>query len=81
MPTTLGAMDRQHAHELLDRLGPSQFDAVARLLEVLIDPGSVPIRDASIDEAPLTKEEELAVAASKEWFESHHGIPPEDVMR
>jgi len=31
-------MDRQQAHQLLDQLGPAQFDAVVRLLEVMVEP-------------------------------------------
>ncbi len=30
-------MDKQHAHQLLDQLDPSQFDAVVRLLEIMTD--------------------------------------------
>lgn len=73
-------MDRQHAHQMLDQLGPGQLDAVVRLLEVLTDPGNVPIRNASIDDEPESEEEARAVAASKEWFENHQGMPFEEVV-
>ena len=73
-------MDKQHAHQLLDQLDPGQFDAVARLLEVMTDPAAVSIRNAPIDDEPVTEEEERAVAASKEWFRSHPGIPFEEVV-
>jgi hypothetical protein len=53
---------------LLDRLDPSQFDAVVRLLEVMTGPEIVSIRDAPIDDEPVTQDEERAVAGSKEWF-------------
>lgn len=52
-------MDRQQAHLLLDRLGPAQFDAIARLLEVMIHDD---------DEEQLTEEDRRAVAASREYF-------------
>jgi hypothetical protein len=61
-------MDYQQAHQLLDRLDPSQFDAVVRLLEVMTGPEIVSIRDAPIDDEPVTEDEERAVACSKEWF-------------
>jgi len=64
-------MDKQHAHQLLDQLDPSQLDAVVRLLEVMTDPEIVSIRDAPIDDEPVTEEEERAVAASKEWFNNN----------
>lgn len=73
-------MDKQHAHQLLDRLDPGQFDAVVRLLEVMTDPAAVSIRNAPIDDEPVTAEEERAVAASKEWFQTHPGIPFEEVV-
>ena len=72
-------MDKQHAHQLLDQLDPSQFDAVVRLLEVMTDPESASIRNAPIDDEPVTEEEERAVAASKEWFKHNRGIPFEEV--
>jgi hypothetical protein len=64
-------MDRQHAHQLLDRLGPSQFDAVAKLLEVMI-------RD---DDEELTGEDRRAINASREYFQQNPegGIPFEQV--
>ena len=52
-------MDRQQAHQLLDELGPLQFDAVAKLLEVMV-------RDDEDEE--LTEEDRRAVAASREYF-------------
>ena len=72
-------MDKQHAHQLLDQLDPSQLDAVIRLLEVMIDPESASIRNAPIDDEPATDEEERAVAVSKEWFKNNRGIPMEEV--
>jgi hypothetical protein len=73
-------MDKQHAHQMLDQLGPGQFDAVVRLLEVLTDSENVPIRHAPIDDEPESEEEAGAVAASKEWFKNHKGIPFEEVV-
>jgi hypothetical protein len=72
-------MDKQHAYQLLDRLDPGQFEAVVRLLEVMTDPAAASIRNAPIDDEPVTEEEERAVAASKEWFRNNPGIPLEEV--
>jgi hypothetical protein len=49
--------DKQHAHDLLERLGPGQLAAVVHLLETMVDPD---------DE--LTEEDRRAVAASREYF-------------
>ena len=73
-------MDKQHAHQLLDQLDPGQFEAVVRLLEVMTDPANVSIRNAPIDDEPVTDEEQRAVAASKEWFKSNPGTSFEDVV-
>lgn len=65
---------RQHAHELLDRLGQGQLEAVTRLLEVMIHP------EAGEDE--FTDEDRRAVAASREYFRNNPegGIPFEEVV-
>jgi hypothetical protein len=73
-------MNKQHAHQLLDQLDPGQFEAVARLLEVMTDPAIVSIANAPIDDEPVSEEEERAVAASKEWFKHNRGIPFEEVV-
>jgi hypothetical protein len=65
--------DRQHAHQLLDQLGPGQFDAIAKLLEVM-----------TLDEdgEELTEEDRRAVAASRDYFRQNPegGIPFEQVV-
>lgn len=52
-------MDRQQAHQLLDQLGPLQFEAIAKLLEVMM-------RDD--DDEELTEEDRRAIAASRDYF-------------
>jgi len=65
-------MDRQHAHQLIDQLGAAQFDAVARLLEVIL---------SDDDEEPAA-EDRRALAASREYFRQNPegGIPFEQVV-
>jgi hypothetical protein len=65
-------VDRQQAHQLLDRLGAAQFDAVVRLLEVMLRG----------DDEELTAEDRRAVAASREYFRQNPegGIPFEQVV-
>lgn len=55
--------DRQHVHQLIEQLDPEQIAAVARLLEVMVDP----------DDEPLTAEDRRAVTASREYFEKNPG--------
>ena len=65
-------MDRQLAHRLLDQLGAAQFDAVVRLIEVML-PG---------DDEELTAEDRSVIAASREYFGQNPegGIPFEQVV-
>ena len=57
---------------MLDELGAAQFDAVVRLLEVML-PG---------DDEELTAEDRRSVAASREYFRQNPegGIPFEQVV-
>ena len=56
-------MDRQQAHRLLDQLGSVQFDAVVRLIEVMV---------REDDDHP-TLEDLRAIAASRDYFRRNPG--------
>jgi hypothetical protein len=72
--------DKQHAHELIERLAPSQVPAAVGMLEALLDPVSRAIANAPIDDEPVTAEEERALEESREWFKHNKGIPHEQVL-
>jgi hypothetical protein len=74
------AADKRHDHELIDRLAPSQVPAVVGILEALLDPVSRAIANASIDDEPVTKAEEKALAESREWLKHNQGIPHEQIL-
>jgi hypothetical protein len=76
------AADKQHAHELIDRLAPSQVPAAIGMLERLLDPVSRAIANAPIDDEPESEEERQAVSKSKAWFEQRggQGIPHREVL-
>lgn len=65
--------DKQHAHQLLDQLGPDQLAAVLQLLEVMVEPD---------DDEPLSEKDRQAVAASREYFRQNPegGVPFEQVV-
>lgn len=65
--------DKQHAHQLLDQLGPDQLAAILQLLEVMVEPD---------DDEPLTEADRQAVVASREYFRQNPGggIPFEQVV-
>jgi len=66
------AADRQHAHHLLDQLGPGQFAAVVHLLETMISP--------EVDRDTLSNAERKAVAEADEWLPHNQPIPHEEVL-
>ena len=76
------ASDKHQAHELIERLAPTQVSAVVGLLEAMLDPVSCAIANALADDEPETEGEREAVAASKAWFDQcgGQGIPHEEVL-
>ena len=66
------AADRQHAHHLLDQLGPGQLAAVVHLLETMVSPEE---RDT------LSDVERKAVAEADEWLKHNQPIPHEEVLK
>lgn len=74
-------LDKQHAHELIERLEDSQVVTAVRFLEfMMLDPLSRSLATAPVDDEPLTDEEEQALNASKEWFRHNEGIPHEKIL-
>jgi hypothetical protein len=74
---------KQQAHELIDRMSNGQVSAVVGLLETMLDPVSLAIANAPIDDEPETEDERRAVAESKAWMAEYpgQGIPHEDILR
>jgi hypothetical protein len=68
---------------LIDRLPETQLSALVGLLETIVDPVAVALRNASIDDEPETGEEKESVAETREWLARRggKGAPHEDAMR
>jgi hypothetical protein len=66
------AADIQHAHHLLDQLGPGQLAAVVHLLETMVAPDE--------DGDTLSNAERQAVAEADEWLKHNQPIPHEEVL-
>jgi hypothetical protein len=75
--------DRDHAHELIDRLPETQLSALVGLLETIVDPVATALHKAQIDDEPEADEERRAVAEARSWLDHNggKGIPHEDAMR
>jgi len=73
--------DKQHAHDLVDRVPDDQMTAAVRFLEfLLVDPVDRTLATAPVEDEEVSAEEEQAVARSKEWFKHNEGIPFEQVV-
>lgn len=72
--------ERQLAHAYLDKLPPAQLSAIRNLLESILDPVSLALSKALIDDEEVGEEEKQAVARSKEWFRHNQGVSFEDVV-
>jgi hypothetical protein len=63
--------DIQHAHHLLDQLGPGPLAAVVHVMETMV---SLEDRDT------LSNAERKAVAEADEWLKHNQPIPHEEVL-
>ena len=74
------AADKQHAHELIEQLPPSQVPAAIGMLESLLDPVARAIANAPVDDEPLTAADEKALAQARESSKGGKWIPHEEVL-
>jgi len=74
------ADEKQQAHELIERLAPSQISAVVHLLKVMTDPVAHSLANAPIDDEPVTEEEAREIAAAHAALDRGEGIPHEKVL-
>lgn len=54
---------KQQAHELIDRISTAQASAVFGLLEAMLDPVSVALAHAPMDDEPVSEEEARPIVA------------------
>jgi len=74
------ATDKEQAHELIDRLAPSQVSAIVSVLQAMLDPVAKAIATAPVDDEAETANERDAVALSKQSFQQHPGHTTEQLM-
>jgi hypothetical protein len=74
---------RQHAHEIIDHIPESQLSTAVGLLEKILDPVTLALLNAPIDDEPETEEEKAEVAEAHEWLKRNggKGIPHDEAMR
>ena len=75
--------EREHAHQLIDRLPETQLSALVGLLETIVDPVAVALRNAPVDDEPESDDEKQSVAEARAWLMKNagKGIPHAEAMR
>ena len=74
------AADKQHAHELIEQLPPSQVPAAIGMLKSLLDPVSRAIANAPMDDEPLTAADEKALAEARDWSKHNKSTPHDEFL-
>jgi hypothetical protein len=74
------AADKQHAHELIERLAPGQIAALVGMLEAMLDPVSRAVANAPLDDERLSAAGEKALDEARNWSQHNQGIPHEQVL-
>jgi hypothetical protein len=69
-------MQKEHAHQLLDQLGPGQLEAVVHLLETMVTPEETSVEKGNT----LSGAERKAVAEADEWLSHNQPIAHEEVL-
>ena len=74
---------RQHAHEIINHMSEPQLSTVIGLLEKFVDPVTLALLNAPIDDEPVTDEERAELAEAHEWLDRNggKGIPHDEAMR
>jgi len=76
-------IDKEHAHELVERLPASQLATAVRFLEfLLLDPVAHAVATAPCDDEPVTDEDRRRFHEGQAWFrqQSGKGISMGDVL-
>jgi hypothetical protein len=71
---------KQQAHELIDRMVPSQVSALVTLLKVMLDPVSVALANAPYDDEPISEDEARDLDVARASVAHGEGIPHEQVL-
>ena len=72
---------KEHVHQMLDQLDPSQLAAVAHLLEVLTDPVSRSLANAPFETEPISSAEAAELDEAHAAIKRGEGIAHEDMLR
>ncbi len=71
---------KQQAHELIDCISTAQASAVVGLLEAMLDPVSVALANAPIDDEPVSEEETRDIAEARAAYARGEVVSNEEVL-
>jgi hypothetical protein len=71
--------EKKQAHELIERLPPTQLSAIVGLLEAMLDPSA--LANAPVEEEEITPETAAAMDRARESLARGEGIPHEKILR
>ena len=71
---------KQQAHELIDRISTAQASAVVGLLEAMLDPVSVALANAPMDDEPVSKEKACDIAAARAAYARGKIVSNQEVL-
>jgi hypothetical protein len=78
-----GVSEKDHAHQLIERLPDSQVATAVRFLEfMLLDPVARAVATAPLDDEPVTQQDRRRFHDGQTWFAERGGagVPMEDVL-
>jgi hypothetical protein len=78
---TAATNPKQEAHELIDSMAPGQVAAVVGLLRIMLDPVSVALANAPIDDEPVSEEEARDIAEARAAYARGEVVSNEEVLR
>lgn len=71
---------KQQAHELIERLSIGQVSAVVNLLEAMLDPVSVALASAPLEDESISEEEARDIAKARTAFVRGEVVSNEEVL-
>lgn len=77
---TAATNPKQEAHELIERLSTGQVIAAVGLFKAMLDPVSVALANAPIDDEPVSKEEAREIAEARAAIARGEVVSNEEVL-
>jgi hypothetical protein len=74
-------MSKEHAHELIEQLAPSQLSAVVGRLEVMIDPLGSSVANASVEDEDILPQTAAELDVAHASIARSEGISHEEILR